>query len=259
MTQLLTPNEKISRQLTTQITMAWIGLWLICWVMFRPVVLPSPFEVLEALPDLWMNNDLGQELFTSFFSNMKALALSTVLSLTLAYLSVIPSVRPMVHGISKLRFISPISFRFAFILLLASGYAVKLSVLTLGITVFFVTSMLSIVDSIPKERFDHARTLRMTEWQIVWYVIIRGTLGQAIDVLRDNAAMGWSMIMMVEGILREQGGLGVVLIDQGKHLNTANVYAVILCIIGVGLLQDYALGQMKRVVSPDSFLGMERV
>jgi ABC-type nitrate/sulfonate/bicarbonate transport system permease component len=60
----------------------------------------------------------------------------------------------------------------------------------------------------------------------VWYVNIRGTLPQVIDAIRDNAAMGWSMLIMVEGFVRSEGGVGVLLINQEKHVNFAEVYAL---------------------------------
>src|SRR6266404_4419909 len=59
------------------------------------------------------------------------------------------------------------------------------TVIALGLsylTVFFLTSMVAVVEEIPKSQFDHARTLRMTEWRVVWEVVVLGTLGAAIEV-----------------------------------------------------------------------------
>ena len=42
-------------------------------------------------------------------------------------------------------------------------------------TVFYVTSMAAVVLEIPRERFDHARTLRMGEWHVVWELVVLGT------------------------------------------------------------------------------------
>lgn len=253
---ILDPNNVVSRQTLAAIAGGWIAIWLGLWVIFRPQIFPSPDEVISALPGLFQDG-LPQELFTSFSVNLQALLISTVISLSLAYLSVVPVFRPLAIFASKMRFISPAAFFFVLVVATGSGHMLKLSLLTLGITVFFVTTMLGVVGSIPKERFDHARTLRMSEWQIVWYVIIRGTLDQAIDCIRDNAAMGWSMLTMVEGLVRLEGGVGVMLIDQNRHLNLSNVYAIALCVIAVGLLQDYALGCLKAVVCPYASLGLE--
>src|SRR5437867_629398 len=86
--------------------------------------------------------------------------------------------------------------------------ATQVALLVFGMTVFFVTSMLDVVAAIPKESFDHARTLRMGEWRTVWEVLVLGTAEKAMDVLRQNAAIGWMMLTMVEGISRSEGGVG---------------------------------------------------
>lgn len=255
---LLTPNEIVSRRTVGLIILGWIGVWLACWTLFRPAIFPSPADVLNSLPDLWFQDGLAQELLASFFVNLQALAISICISLVLAYLSVVPVCRPLALFVSKLRFVSPAAFLFILIVITSGGHELKLSLLTLGITVFFVTTMMGIVAAIPREQFDHARTLRMTEWQTVWYVIVRGTWDQAIDVIRDNAAMGWAMLTMVEGLVRSEGGVGVLILDQTKHLNLDATYAAAGSIIAVGLIQDFMLGQLKAWQCPYAQTSQER-
>ena len=146
----------------------------------------------------------------------------------------------------------------ALALVFGGGRPLKLSLLVFGVTVFFVTSMAAVVAEIPKSAFDHARTLRMTEWQVVWDVVIRGTLDKAIEALRQNAAMGWMMLTMVEGIARSEGGVGALLLNQNKHFHLAEVFAIQILILFVGLVQDYGIGVLKRVVCPWADLTLER-
>src|SRR6516164_2080295 len=102
---VLAPNRVISKQ-----TVRWlVGFQLLVlfftWVFSPTVFLPKPVEVFHALSEMWMEG-LGGELITSFFLNLQAIALSTLLSLLLAYLTVIPFFRPIVALLSKLRFLS---------------------------------------------------------------------------------------------------------------------------------------------------------
>ena len=55
---------------------------------------------------------------------------------------------------------------------------------------------------------------------------------------------------MVEGISRAEGGLGALILNQNKHFRLAEVYAILLVILIVGLLLDYAIGVLTRVVCP---------
>lgn len=54
--------------------------------------------------------------------------------------------------------------------------------------------------------------------------------------------MGWSMITMVEGIARSDGGVGALLLNQNKHFRLAEVYAVLVVILLVGLVIDFGMG-----------------
>jgi len=106
--------------------------------------------------------------------------------------------------------------------------------------------------------FDLARTLRMGEWRVVWEVIILGQIDQAFDVLRQNAAIGWMMLTMVEGIVRSEGGVGTILLDQNHHFRLAAVFAIQLTILLLGLFQDYSIGLLKNMFCPYAALTLER-
>ena len=57
------------------------------------------------------------------------------------------------------------------------------------------------------DKFDHARSLRFSDWRVVWEVVVLGTADKAFEILRQNAAIGWMMLTMVEGISRSEGGM----------------------------------------------------
>jgi NitT/TauT family transport system permease protein len=62
--------------------------------------------------------------------------------------------------------------------------------------------------------------------------------------------MGWAMITMVEGISRAEGGIGAMILNQNKHFHLAEVYAILFAILALGLLLDYLMGVIVRVVCP---------
>ena len=88
----------------------------------------------------------------------------------------------------------------------------------------------------------------MSEWRVVWEVVILGTADQAFEVLRQNAAIGWMMLTMVEGIARAEGGIGVALLNENKHFRLEYLFAIQLVILIVGLVQDYAIGLFRQIV-----------
>lgn len=254
---VLSPNRVISKQTVRWMVGFQLLLLFFIWVFSPTVFLPKPKEVFQALSEMWVQG-LGGELITSFYLNLQAIALSTLLSLLLAYLTVIPFFRPIVTLLSKLRFLSMVGLTFFFTLMATTGHELKLYLLVFSVSVFFVTGMAEVVAAIPKEKFDLARTLRMGEWRVVYEVVILGQADKAFETLRQNAAMGWMMLTMVEGISRSEGGVGAMLLNQNKHFHLSAVFAIQLTILLLGLGQDYAIGLLRKVFCPYAALTLER-
>jgi NitT/TauT family transport system permease protein len=255
--ELLAPNRVISKKTIRWLVGFQLLMLLSIWFFSPTVFLPKPKEVFQALSEMWFAG-LGGELITSFLLNLEAIAISAILSLLLAYLTVIPFFRPIVALLSKLRFLSMVGLTFFFTLMATTGHELKLFLLVFSVSVFFVTGMAEVVASIPKEKFDLARTLRMGEWRVVYEVIVLGQADKAFEVLRQNAAMGWMMLTMVEGISRSEGGVGAMLLNQNKHFHLSAVFAIQLTILLLGLGQDYAIGLLRNIFCPYADLTLER-
>jgi NitT/TauT family transport system permease protein len=252
------PNRAISAMTLRIIVAFQVAIVLLIWINSPFPVLPQPDEVLGAFRGLWFEQGLGRELWTSFSMNLQALGLTLLISLALSYLTVVPAFRPVAAAVSKARFLGLVGLTLPITLMVGGGRSLKIALLVFGMTVFFVTSMAAEVLAIPREKFDHARTLRMSEWKVVWEVVILGTADKAFEVLRQNAAIGWMMLTMVEGISRAEGGVGAMMLNLNKHFHVASVFAIQITILLVGLLQDYGIGVARRLFLPFADLTREK-
>jgi NitT/TauT family transport system permease protein len=255
---LARPNGAVSRRALTILGISQLALLLLAWAARPAAILPSPSEVGSALSRLWLHAGLGREVLGSFALNLQALALMLALALPLAWATVLPFFRPLAAAVSKGRFLGLTGLTLAFTLVLGGGRPLKLWLLVFGTGVFYVTSMAAVVAAIPKERFDLARSLRMPEWRVAWEVVVRGTRADALEALRQNAAIGWMMLTAVEGISRSEGGVGALLLNENKHFHLAEVAAIQLAILAVGLAQDAALGRLRSRLCPYADLHLER-
>lgn len=251
------PNKALSKGAMRIIVVLQVVAFLLVWMNSPFAVLPKPAEVYYAFLTLVRQGMFG-EVITSLELNIKAIAYTLLISLVLAYLTVMPFFRPLVLALSKGRFLSLVGFTFVLTLMVGGGAPLKTWLLVFGMTVFFVTSMAAVVAEIPRDAFDHARTLRMGEWRVVWEVVVLGTADKAFEVLRQNAAIGWMMLTMVEGISRSEGGIGAMLLNQQKHFHIAQVFAIQITILFVGLFQDYIIGVVRRLLCPYAYLSLER-
>ena len=234
--------------------------WVIAFLLFASFLsvplFPKPLAILTAWKEL-LGHGLLHELLVSLRLNVEAIICTTIVSLLLVYASLMPIVRPFVVFVSKNRAISFVGLTLFFTLATSGVHQFKLALLVYGMLVWFVTSMLSQLDCIPADQYDHARTLGMSKWRIVWEVVVRGKADTVIDVMRENAAMGWMLLPMVEGVARAEGGIGVMLLNYNKYLRLDAVFALILTILLVVLAQDWFLRLCKSLLFPYSTLDTE--
>jgi NitT/TauT family transport system permease protein len=253
----LLPNRPVDRVMMLALVAFWAAVALLLWMAVPFATLPKPGEVWGALGSMWWEHGMGPELFTTIGLIADALVRTVVISLLLSYTAVIAFFRPVVEAVSKLRFLGLTGLVVPFTLFVGGGHDLKVAMLTFGMTSFFVTSMAQVVMEIPREQFDHMRVLGASEPRILWEVVIRGTLDKALEIMRQNLAIGWALITMVEGISRAEGGLGALILNQNKHFRLAEVYAILLVILVVGLVLDYVIGVLTRAICP--YAELERV
>jgi len=252
------PNRVVSRHSLALIAVIQLAVLLVLWNTLPPAVFPHPGEVLTAFREMWMIHGLGAELCASMLTSVEAILLSAAIGLALAYATVLPALRPVAGLVSKGRFLGLSGLTFAFTLSVGGGHPLKVALLTFGMTVFFVTSMSATIARLPREKFDYARALGMSDARITFEVVVLGTVDEALEILRQNAAMGWTMLTMVEGCVRSEGGVGGLLLNQTKHFHLAQVLAVQVSILCVGIFQDYLLGVLKQLFCPYASLKLER-
>lgn len=254
-----TPNHKGNTWWTEQLP--WLlfgGTILLAWIVLPSKIVPSPLAILAAIPKLWVEEGFGQELWTSIVLNLQASVVMIVTSLLVAYGTTIPALRPIAVSFSMGRFNSFVGLPFLLTLLIGDAHWIKVSLLAIGMSVFSVPAIVDVIRTIPKEHMDDARSLRMSEWRVVWEVVILGKFHDVIDVLRTNLAMGWCLLPLVEGTFRSEGGIGVMLLVENKYLRLDYVYSIIFMVGLFGLAGDRLILYFKRELCPYAFISTEQ-
>ena len=196
MKKFLTPNATLTATTMKVMIATQVAFALLVWMLAPFPLLPKPTEIATAWIKIIGEGFLA-DLVTSFRITVEAILITSLISLSLAYLTVLPIARPFVALVSKFRFNGLVGLTLFFTMLTSGGHELKLALLVFGMTVWFVTSMAAVITAIPKEEFDHARTLGMSEWRVVLEVIVLGKADEALEVVRQNAAIGWMMLSLV--------------------------------------------------------------
>lgn len=122
--------------------------------------------------------------------------------------------------------------------------------LMFGIIPFFVTSFLSVVQSTPPEEKWKGYVNKLNRWETLYEVVIVGKLDMLFEVMRQNFAISWMMITMVEGFAMSEGGIGTLLIKSNKYLDLSPVFAMLVVVLILGLIFDWGLTQLRNILFP---------
>jgi NitT/TauT family transport system permease protein len=250
MKTIFQPFGKISKQTFTTMVITQAILTLLLWHSTSNGLIPQPLKVAKAFAHLLSTRLLMDNILISLGLTLQAMAYSIFITLGFAYLSVIPFFNSMAQFIVKCRYLTLTGLIFIFTLLTKDGNQLKLSLLVFGIVPFFVTSFLSVIININKQEYELCKTLGYSNWQTLYEVIVIGKADQVFEILRQNFAISWLMITLVEGLNMSEGGIGTLLIKYNKYNDLTNVLALQLVIFLIGICFDYLLGTIRHWLFP---------
>jgi NitT/TauT family transport system permease protein len=241
----------------SNLVIVWIGLLLLVW-FFNPIkALPDPGEVVQAFRRMWSvegSQGLLYNVYVTLKLNVVGLGYAAIISLAIAYLSVIPLFQPVNKMVQWLRYIPIVGFNLVFLTLFTIGWPMKVAMLTTGMSFFLVTSMTGVIASIPRMKYELAKVLGYNDWQVFYSVIVRPTLPAMIDMIAQNAAIGWVMITAIETYNRTEGGIGSQIYAYSSTNNLAEVYAYLLIIGVIAVMEDWVFTLIKRLMFPYSLI-----
>lgn len=252
---LVTPYSVGKRFSTKFIAgMSLVALLVFWCISPASVGIPTPIAVGVAWNTLALSQGLLLELFTSTYVIWQAIFLSAFISVGIAAIYTADIFKPVSTFIASLRFLGFAGLTFLFTLWTNNSTSLKLALLTFGMTVFLTRSTIDVVKNIPQSDIDYARSLNLHGWRLTWELIIKGRSAEMLDLIRQNAAVGWTLLAMVEGITRSEGGIGALLLNQNKYFKLDAVFAIQLTILSYGLLQDVGLQYLRLILCPWSKL-----
>jgi NitT/TauT family transport system permease protein len=244
------PFEIISNSQRTVIVLVWllltIGYWIIATSGTKHLF-PTPQQVWEGFSALY-NEGLVVHIGSSLMLCFQATIISIIISLLLVYLSPLPALKPLSVALSRLRYLPLTGITFYLVILVNNARMMQVSVLVIFMSLYFITSLLAVLKDIPQEEIDHARSLKCSRWEVLMEVVIKGRFDYVIDVLRQNLAITWMMLVTVESILVAAGGLGVLIKNSDKFMNHGRIVALQIVILLVGLMLDWALRLIRKSV-----------
>ncbi|MCL9804067.1 hypothetical protein NAT51_00925 [Flavobacterium amniphilum] len=250
MMKIITPFEKLSKSNKTFILAGWIVALLAVWflgTMGEKHLFPSPTQVLKGFSELY-NEGLVVHIFNSLTLCFLSIFIAVILSMIFAYSFPIPLLKPIAEFVTKLRFLPFTGISFYITMVIHEARNMQIWIMVIFLTTFLTTSLIAVISSIPQEEFDHAKTLKCSRWEVLWQVIILGRIDHVIDVIRQNLAITWMMLVTVESIVVASGGLGFLIKNSDKFMNHGRIIALQIIILLIGLFLDWAINFLRKSI-----------
>jgi len=248
--KLLKPFEKLTKRKRLLIGLGWLALILIMWGFYstgETTLFPTPKQVWSGITELYAEG-LVVHIASSLWLCAKAVLISVIVSLVLVYASPIPLLKPLGTAISKFRYLPLTGIAFYITMLIDDGREIQVWILVVFMSTYLITSLLSMLKDIKEEEFDHARALGCSRFEMLWEVVIKGRFDYVIEIIRQNLAIGWMMLVTVESIMAAAGGLGFLIKNSDKFGNHGRIIALQLVILFIGLFMDWGLTKIRKLL-----------
>ena len=248
--KIFKPLEEIKQQHKSVLHMGWFVGILIFWTvcsLSQTHLFPTPQQVLVGFGQLW-GAGLMTHLCSSLWLCSQAVFFSVIISLVFAYLTKIPFSNSPGKFISVLRYLPLAGITFYITILFNDARSIQIGVLVLFMTTFLITSLVQMINDIPEDEYNHARTLGCSRLETLWEVVIKGRFDYVIELVRQNLAIVWMMLVSIESILIAAGGLGVLIKNGDRLGDNGRVVAVQIIIILVGISLDFLLTKTRKLL-----------
>ncbi len=255
MKQIFTPYARVSSSKMMLASVLTTAIIVGLWVFMPNKLLPSPLEVWHQFQYLVTERGLFHETWVSLKLNLEATFIAALMAMALAYIQVIPATRPFVSIFENWRYAPVIGLTFYFLVIFDDAHTAKVAVIVFAMLPFILTSLADSVRCVEEDALNHARTLKLGHLGTTWEVVIYGRRENIIESIRQSFPIGWGMTPFVEGFIRTEGGVGLMIVEQAKYLKLADLFAVMLFILALGLLQNKLLHWLRDTVSPYAKIG----
>jgi NitT/TauT family transport system permease protein len=227
----------------------FIGLWcLLSYSGLVPtVILPSPTEVLLAFPVLHFEEALVRSAGASFYRVMMGFLLSAVVAIPLGIImGTFPPVKHFFAPIlDPLRFLPISALVPLFIVWFGIEDMQKIMFLFVGTFVYLLPLVVEAVEKVDEVYLQTAMTLGARPSQLIWSVLVPGSLPAIAEALRVMNGIGWTYVILAE-VINAPLGLGALITVAGKRSHVDQIFALVLVILAIGIATDFIIRMVNK-------------
>ncbi len=215
------------------------------------VFMPGPIAVVKRFWQWWTAEGFLSDLSISVYRVSVGFLVALVVALPLGLAA--GTFRPIQILLEPLmdfvRYMPAVAFIPLAMLWLGIGETAKIAIIFIGVFFQMVLMMAEDFRRVPQAQIEAAQTLGASKREIVWLVIFRSALPSLLDTCRITLGWAWTYLVVAE-IVSANEGLGYSILKAQRFLQTDKIFAGIIVIGLIGVVQDQTLRWLHRVCFP---------
>lgn len=217
-------------------------------------ILPPPLQVVGAFSGLVQQDKLSFNTRRSVWLNLQGYFWAMLISIPVGLLvGLLPLFRGLFSKqIDATRFLPLTAITGLFIAWFGTGDTMKVAFLAVGIIVYLLPVVVQRVDEVADIHLKTVFTLGANAWQTIRSVYLPSVMSKLIDDIRVLTAISWTYIIIAE-LLNQKGGLGALIYLKARQGYLDSVFALLIVIIGIGILQDRLFLYLDKVLFPHKY------
>jgi NitT/TauT family transport system permease protein len=255
--RLLAPKEPIPRRLALALGAGAFALVLALWSVLtyggivEPLFLPAPDSVASAGWEMFVHENFLSDVWASFLRILIGFLVASALGIPLgiaigSFRAVQAFFEPIIAAI---RYMPASAFIPLLIIWFGLGESEKVAVIWFGVFFPLTLMVADVSANIPKELVNIAYTLGASRWQVFRRVLLPASWPGVIDTMRIGLGWAWTYLIVAE-LVAASTGIGHVILQSSRFLDTDKIIAGILTIGVLGLLSDAAFRLAYRLLFP---------
>jgi ABC-type nitrate/sulfonate/bicarbonate transport system permease component len=217
--------------------------------------LPSPRDVLYSYGELHNEDALMRNTAYSIGLNLTGYVEAIFLSLLIGFIiGLVPFFRAMLSRyVDAIRYIPLTAVTGIFIAWFGIEFNMKVQFLAFGIFVYLLPIVVQRIDEIEKVYLQTAFTMGATTWQTIRNVFWPSVSSRIFDDIRVLTAISWTYIIVAEMVNRNSG-VGAMIYMAQRQSRLDKVFAILLVIVLVGVLQDLIFKWLDKLFFPYKYV-----
>lgn len=253
---------ELDKKTNAIITVAGFAFIMLVWItitnmnLVKPQILPSPFKILLAIPELHFQNALIRNLLFSIKLNILGYVEAVVVSLIVGFvMGMFPLFKGLFSGyVNSARFVPMTAVTGLFMAWFGIETNMKVQFLAVGIMVYLIPVVIARIEEIDDVYEHTAIMLGASSIQRIIHVYIPSVISRIIVDIQNLLAISWTYIIVAEMINSSAGGIGSLAFLSARQSRIDKVFAVLLVIVLIGFLQDKLFSFLDRKICRYKYL-----